>query len=161
PGRSEARATGALWMAGAGLVALSLVLPHPDGADTGALIATAAAMLVIGAAYFGLSRRAPLALTYVMLAGVIAVTPLLTAESGIAAGQYGTIYVWAMLITAYFFSRQVAFAYLGWLLLTYAISLTLVESTAGYSPLTRWLFTAISLSVVVALISSIVASRDR
>ncbi|HUB98806.1 MAG TPA: sensor domain-containing diguanylate cyclase [Solirubrobacterales bacterium] len=161
PGRSEARATGALWMAGAGLVALSLVLPHPDGADTAALIATAAAMLVFGAIYFGLSRRAPLPLTYAALAGVIAVTAVLIAESGIAAGQYGTIYVWALLITAYFFPRRIAFAYLAWLLLTYAISLSLVESTAGYSPLTRWLFSAISLSVVVALISSIVASRDR
>lgn len=161
PGRSEARASGALWMAGAGLVALSLVLPHPDGADTTALIVTAAAMLVFGVTYFAFSRRVPLALTHVTLAGVIAVTAVLIAESGIAAGQYGTIYAWAMLITAYFFARQVAFAYLAWLLLTYAISLSLVESTAGYSPLTRWLFSAISLSVVVVLVSSIVASRQR
>ena len=39
PGRSEARAVGALLLAGAGLVALSLVLPHPSGGDTPALIA--------------------------------------------------------------------------------------------------------------------------
>jgi diguanylate cyclase (GGDEF)-like protein/PAS domain S-box-containing protein len=161
PGRSEARATGALWMSGAGLVALSLVLPHPSGADTTALIVTAAAMLLVGVIYFALQRRVPLALTHVLLAGVIGVTAVLVAESGIAAGQYGTIYVWAMLVTAYFFPRPVALGYLGWLLLTYAISLSLVESTAGYSPLTRWLFTAISLSLVVLFTGAIVASRNR
>ena len=40
PGRSEARAIGALLLAGAGLVALSLSLPHPSGGNTPALIAT-------------------------------------------------------------------------------------------------------------------------
>ena len=37
----------------------------------------------------------------------------------------------------------------------------LVESTAGYSPLTRWLFTAVSLTVVMLLTSAIVARRAR
>ncbi|HYG95567.1 MAG TPA: sensor domain-containing diguanylate cyclase, partial [Solirubrobacterales bacterium] len=37
----------------------------------------------------------------------------------------------------------------------------LVENTAGYSPLTRWLFTAISLTVVMLLITGIVARRAR
>src|SRR5436853_2455744 len=47
------------------------------------------------------------------------------------------------------------------LLVAYGTVLLLVESTAGYSPLPRWLFTMISLSVVMLLITSIVARRAR
>ena len=49
PGRAEARALGALLQAGAGFVALSLVLPHPSGGDTAALILTASGMAFAGA----------------------------------------------------------------------------------------------------------------
>lgn len=49
PGRSEARAVGALLLAATGLVVLSLVLPHRGGGDTPALIAIAGAMFLAGA----------------------------------------------------------------------------------------------------------------
>ena len=91
----------------------------------------------------------------------VVATGLLIVESGVAAGQYGSIFVWATLICAYYFPRRVAVAHLVWLLAVYAGTLALVESTAGYSPLTRWLFTAISLTVVMMLISAIVAHRAR
>ncbi|HXQ89583.1 MAG TPA: sensor domain-containing diguanylate cyclase, partial [Solirubrobacterales bacterium] len=48
-----------------------------------------------------------------------------------------------------------------WLLASYGFVLLLVENTAGYSPLTRWLFTTISLSVVMLLTTGIVARRAR
>jgi hypothetical protein len=62
PGRSEARATAALLLAGAGLVALSLILPHPSGGHTIALAATAAGMVVVGCSVWFLSARVPVAL---------------------------------------------------------------------------------------------------
>ncbi|MDX6626001.1 MAG: hypothetical protein QOE56_990 [Solirubrobacterales bacterium] len=161
PGRSEARATGTLLMAGAGLVALSLVLPHPSGGDTRALIITAGAMFLAGSLCRGLWREIPLAASHVILAATIAATGVLIIESGIAAGQYGTIFVWGILIASYFFPRRVAAAYLVWLLAVYAISLAVVENTAGYSPLTRWLFSAVSLTVVMLFTSYIVARRER
>jgi diguanylate cyclase (GGDEF)-like protein/PAS domain S-box-containing protein len=161
PGRSESRAIGYLLMAGAGLVALSLILPHPSGGDTAALVATAAGMLVVGLVCRALWREVPLAVSHVILAGTIAATGVLIVESGIAAGQYGTIWVWAILVAAYYFPRGVTIAYLAWLLAVYAIALAFVESTAGYSPLTRWLFTAVSLSVVMLFASFIVARRER
>ena len=68
-------------------------------------------------------------------------TGLLIYESGAAVGQYGTIFVWATLISSYYFPRRVAAAHLGWLLAVYGLTLLAVESTAGYSPLTRWVFT--------------------
>ncbi|HEX6665698.1 MAG TPA: sensor domain-containing diguanylate cyclase [Solirubrobacterales bacterium] len=161
PGHSEARAVGLLLMAGAGIVALSLLLPHPSGGDTGALIAIAAGMLVVGALCFALARLLPLWVVHLTLAAAAVATGALIYASGVAAGQYGAVFVWGTLIAAYFFPRLIAVAHLAWLLLVYAVTLALVESSAGYSVVTRWLFTAISLSVVMALTSALVARRAR
>jgi diguanylate cyclase (GGDEF)-like protein/PAS domain S-box-containing protein len=161
PSRTRARAAAALLVAGAGLVALSLVLPHPSGADQLALSFTALAMAVAGVIVWLLASRIPTAALHLILAGVAATTCLLIYESGIAVGQYGTIFVWATLVTSFYFSRPVAAAHLAWLLVTYGSVLLMVENTAGYSPLTRWLFTLISLTVVMLLITGIVARRAR
>jgi diguanylate cyclase (GGDEF)-like protein/PAS domain S-box-containing protein len=160
PGRAEGRALGALLMAGSGLVFLSLILPHPSGGDTPALLATAAVMLVSGAALWFLIKSLSPAVPHVLLAAGAALTAILIVESGVAVGQYGSIFVWATLIAAYFFPRRIAAAHVGWILVVYAIALALVESTAGYSPVTRWLFTAVSLSVVMLFTSIIVARRE-
>lgn len=160
-GHSEARAVGALLIAGAGLVELSLALPHPSEVNEPALLAIAAAMFVTGLLCFAGFRHVPPPATHLLLAATVAAAGLLIYESGIAAGQYGTIYVWAMLIAGYYFPRRVAFIHLGWLLATYGLTLALVNSTSGYSPLTRWLFTAISLSVVTFMTGALVARRKR
>lgn len=148
-------------MAGAGLVALSLVLPHPSGGHLIALIATAAGMALVGLVCWSLAARIPLVLTHLLLAGTALVTGVLVWESSVAVGQYGTIFTWATLISAYFFPRRIAAAHLGWLLLVYAGALASVESTAGYSPVTRWIFAAVSLTVVMLFVNSLVARRDR
>jgi diguanylate cyclase (GGDEF)-like protein/PAS domain S-box-containing protein len=161
PARTRAKATAALLVAGSALVAISLVLPHPSGGDETALILTAMAMAVAGGAVWLAAGRIPDIGVHLILAGVTAVTSLLIYESGIAVGQYGTIFVWGTLITSLYFPRRVAAAHLAWLLLVYGVVLLSVESTAGYSPLTRWLFTLISLTVVMLLITGIVARRAR
>jgi diguanylate cyclase (GGDEF)-like protein/PAS domain S-box-containing protein len=161
PGRSEARATAALMLAGAGLVALSLILPHPSGGHLVALAATAAGMAVVGGICWALSARIPTALVHVLLGATVLVTGTLIWETGVAVGQYGTIFVWETLITAYFFSRRTAAFHLGWLLVVYGVSLAVVENTAGYSPVTRWIFTAVSLTVVMLFISGLVSRRRR
>jgi diguanylate cyclase (GGDEF)-like protein/PAS domain S-box-containing protein len=140
---------------------LSLVLPHPSGANTAALIATAAVMAIAGLLCWTLSRHIPVAATHLALAATAGLTGLLIYESGVAVGQYGSIFVWATLIAAYFFPRRLAIAHLAWLLGVYAIALAVVEDTGGYSPLTRWLFTAVSLSVVMGLTGIIVARRTK
>lgn len=161
PGRSEARATGLLMIAGAGLVALSLLLPHPAGGHLIALIATATGMALVGACCWLLSARVPIALTHAFLAGTALIAAVLIWESGLAVGQYGTIFIWATLISSYFFSRRVAAFHLGWLLLVYAGALAVVGGTGGYSPVTRWIFSAVSLTVVMFFINGLVARRDR
>lgn len=159
--RTRARAAAAVLVAGAGLVAISLVLPHPEGADETALAATALAMAAVGGGVWGLAGKIPNAGAHLILAGIVAVTGLLIYESGVAVGQYGTIFVWTTLLTSIYFPRRVAAAHLGWLFAVNGVALLLVENTAGYSPLTRWLFTAIALTVVMLLITEIVARRAR
>jgi diguanylate cyclase (GGDEF)-like protein/PAS domain S-box-containing protein len=161
PGRPEARATGLLMMAGAGLVAMSLLLPHPSGGDEIALIVTAAAIALVGLLVWSLSPRVPLPLTHLLLAGINLTAAVLIWESGLAVGQYGTIFTWSTLITAYFFSRRDAAIHLGWLLVVYAGGLAVVESTGGYSPVTRWLFAAVSLTVVMLFVNNLVNRRQR
>jgi len=155
------RACAALLVAGAGLVALSLVLPHPSGGDQHALSTIAAAMAFTGVLCSIFAARIPKAAVHVILAVTVGLTGLLIYESGIAVGQYGTIFVWSTLIASYFFPRRIAIAHLAWLLLVYGITLVAVPSTVGYSPLTRWIFSLVSLGVVTALTTEIVARRAR
>ena len=100
--RSEARATSMLLVAGAGLVALSLILPHPSGGHTVDLIATAAGMLVAGALLWVGAARVPAAFVHGVIAATVLATGVLILESEVAVGQFGSIFVWATLITAYF-----------------------------------------------------------
>ncbi|HKH64173.1 MAG TPA: sensor domain-containing diguanylate cyclase [Solirubrobacterales bacterium] len=143
------------------MVAISLVLPHPSGGDETALSFTAIAMAVAGGIIWFAAEKIPGIGVHLLLAAVTAVTSLLIYESGIAVGQYGTIFVWGTLVSSIYFPRRIAALHLAWLLLAYGTVLLLVESTAGYSPLTRWLFTLISLTVVMLLITGIVARRAR
>jgi diguanylate cyclase (GGDEF)-like protein/PAS domain S-box-containing protein len=159
--RTRARAAAALLVAGAALVAISLVLPHPEGADERALLLTALGMAVSGGFVWLLAGRIPILGVHLILVGIIAVTGLLIYQSGIAVGQYGTIFVWTTLVTSLFFPRRIAALHLGWLFAVNGFVLLLVENTAGYSPLTRWLFTTISLTVVMLLVTGIVARRAR
>jgi diguanylate cyclase (GGDEF)-like protein/PAS domain S-box-containing protein len=161
PGRSEARAIAVLLIAGAVLVALSLVLPHPAAGDSVALIATAAGMAVAGAVCWLLSSRIGVVGIHLLLACTALTTALLIWESGLVVGQYGSIFVWATVVSAYFFPRRAAVLQLAWLLLVYAGALALVKGTAGYSPVARWFFTAVTLTVVMLFINSLAARRQR
>src|SRR6201996_6486720 len=161
PGRSEARATAMMLLAGAGFVGLSLVLPHPSGGHDVALIATAVGMALTGLAVWFLSSSLRPVASHILVAGAVLVTGVLIWESGLAVGQYGTIFTWATLISAYFYSRRWAAIHLAWLLIVYAGSLAVVESTGGYSPVTRWLFSAVSLTVVMLFVNNLAGRRDR
>jgi diguanylate cyclase (GGDEF)-like protein/PAS domain S-box-containing protein len=160
-GSPEIRAGAALLIAGAGLVALSLLLPHPSGGNESAISTIAAAMAFAGLLASIFVARIPKAAVHAILAATAGLTGLLIYESGIAAGQYGTIFVWSTLIASYFFPRRIAAAHLAWLLLVYGIALFSVPSTVGYSPFTRWIFSLVSLGVVMVLTTEIVARRAR
>ncbi|HET7418701.1 MAG TPA: sensor domain-containing diguanylate cyclase [Solirubrobacterales bacterium] len=161
PGGWQARAAAFLPIAAASLVALSLLLPHPSGGNETALLLTAAAMAFVGVLLSVFVTRIPGWTVHAIIGATVATTGLLIYEAGSAVGQYGTIWVWATLISSYFFPRRIAAIHLGWLLAVYATTLAFVENTAGYSPLTRWLFTLISLGVVMMLVTEIVSAQAR
>jgi diguanylate cyclase (GGDEF)-like protein/PAS domain S-box-containing protein len=148
-------------LAGAALVGISLVLPHPSGAHVVALIATATGIASVGGLCWLLAARVPTPLVHLLLAGTALVTGVLIWEAGLTVGQYGTIFVWATLITSYFFPRRAAAIHLVWLLFVYAVALAVVENTGGYSLITRWIFTGVSLTVVMLFVSNLVARRQR
>ena len=131
PGRYATRAVGMLLLAAAVFVVVSLALPHPSGADETALAAIAAAMAMVGAVLFELCDRVPAALTHAVLAATAVATCLLMWFSGITVGQYGTIFVWATLVAAYYFSPRALAAHLTWLLLAYGATLVAISDTAG------------------------------
>ena len=106
--RTRARAVAALLVAGAGLVAISLVLPHPEGADEVALVLTALGMALAGGTVWLSSSRIPGPAVHLLLGAASVVTCALIYESGISVGQYGTIFVWVTLLTSYFFPRRTA-----------------------------------------------------
>ena len=84
-GSAEVRAGAALLIAGAGLVALSLVLPHPSGGNQAALTTLAAGMAFAGLLCSILVARIPRGAVHVILAATVGLTGLLIYESGIAA----------------------------------------------------------------------------
>jgi diguanylate cyclase (GGDEF)-like protein/PAS domain S-box-containing protein len=62
-----------------------------------------------------------------------------------------------VLFGGYFLRPRGAFAQLGCVLVVYGIALLQVPSGSGYSGLTRWIFTAVSLTVVTSLTTWLVA----
>ena len=80
-------------------------------------------MAVAGGTVWLLARRIPASAVHLLLGGAAAVTGLLIYESGIAVGQYGTIFVWVTLVASYFFPRRIAVVHLAWLLAVYAVAL--------------------------------------
>ena len=161
PGRSAARAAGAGLAAGAAFVVLSLALPHPGGANTTALVAVAAAMLLLGVLCWAFVGELPTLATHLVLATGAASVAVAIVESGVAAGQYSQIFIWLILVSAYYFPRRIAAAHLTLILAVYAGALLSVQSAGGYSGLTRWLFSAVSLTGVMLLTSTIVARRSQ
>jgi diguanylate cyclase (GGDEF)-like protein/PAS domain S-box-containing protein len=155
-----ARAVGAVLLLGALLVAISLLLPHPGIADAFDLVLIAIAMTIAGGLFLGFAPRFNLGAVYASLLATVLVDGLLIRESGLAAGQYGAILTWVLLVTAYLFPRRAAYAMLVWVLAVYGVTLGLVGHSVGYSSVTRWIFAAISLSVVTTVAVVLVAQRS-
>lgn len=140
---------------------LSLALPHPGAANTTALVAIVAAMLLLGVLCWAFVGELPALVTHLVFAIGAAGVAVAIVESGVASGQYSQIFIWLVLVAGYYFPRRIAAAHLTWILVIYGVALLDVQSTGGYSPLTRWLFSAVSLSGVMLLTSTIVAHRSQ
>ena len=153
-----ARIVGALLVLGGALGALSLALPHPDGGNDSALVAVDVAAFAAGGLLLACARLIPRWLSYGSLAGASTLVSLGIYYTGVAAGVYTSIFVWIVLVAAYFFSARAAAIQLAWMLGCYGLVLVEVDS-AGYSGFTRWLLTGIALSVAGLVTSWLVARR--
>ena len=141
-----AQVVGALYLLGALLGAVSLLLPHPSRGEL-AIWGVVAAAVIVGALLLASGRR----VTNAMLAAVVALGSvlinLMMLASGVASGVYAAMFCWVVLVSVNFFSLRLACAQFVWMMGVFALVLTAVESSGGYSGLTRWFATTMGLAV--------------
>jgi diguanylate cyclase (GGDEF)-like protein len=154
-----ARMIGVLYATGALLVTASLLLPHPSDSDDSAILAIAAAAGTTAALLLILPRRLPSWLLQVM----IGVGSALISLSVYFAGQpsaYVAMFIWVVLVSAFFFPGRRTAIQMAWLLAVYAVVLYSIPDH-GYSPLTRLLLTAIAFGTAAAVVSWLSMSINR
>jgi diguanylate cyclase (GGDEF)-like protein/PAS domain S-box-containing protein len=154
-----ARVVGVLLALGGILGLVSLSLPHPEQADDAALAVVDGVAFVAGALYLSLARHLRRWMVYLTLAGSSTLICFGIYFTGVAAGLYSWMFIWVVLVVALFYSRAALAVQLGWLLGCYAVVVSLVPDTAGYSGFTRWLLSAMALSVAAGVVSWLVARR--
>jgi diguanylate cyclase (GGDEF)-like protein len=148
---------GLLYLVGAALAALSVVLPNPGEGE--AFIWGAVAFAVAGGVLLlVIADRMPAwGLHPALAVGSLLVNSVILA-SGVAAGLYSLMFFWIAICAAYFFRPAVTAAHLVWTLGLYAIVLASIEQS-GYPGLTRWVITAIALAVSAGMTAWLVATR--
>jgi diguanylate cyclase (GGDEF)-like protein len=153
-----ARSLGALYLAGATIGQLSLLLPRAPGTNVGAL------ELNIGLAYLGgvivllLFRRLPVWTFHIaMLAGTALITRAIY-YSGDVVSYYGVWYVWVALFTFSFFRRGEAIAHIALAGAAYAAVLTVRTDSVAQA---RWLTTITSLLIAGMFIDALVRRIQR
>lgn len=146
-----ARVIAVLYGAGAVLVALSLLLPHPSDGNDGAILAIAGAAATVAGLVFALARRLPAWVLQV----VVGLGSVLISLCVYFAGQpsaYVAMFIWVILVSGFFFPGRRTVAQLAWLFAVYAVVLYSIPPS-GYSPLSRLLLTAIAFGTAAAVVS--------
>jgi diguanylate cyclase (GGDEF)-like protein len=156
--RLAARALGWLYMAGATIGLVSLLLPHPPQADVAGLFSNvaiayaAAAGLLLGAA-----RVRMWALHVALAIGSLLITRAVVL-SGEATSFYSVWFIWVGLYAFYFFGRPGAAAHVAFVAILYAA--TLLHQPPS-SPVARWLTTIATLIVAGVFIDTLVRHARR
>lgn len=153
-----ARSLGGLFLAGATVGLISLLLPHAQGANLGALSVN------VGMAYGGgvlvlfTFRRAPLWIFHgALLAGTLLITRAVY-YSGDAISFYGIWYLWAALFGFSFFKRSHAVAHVAIVGLAYAWILNLRPEPVAAA---RWITTIASLLIAGVFLDALVRRVQR
>jgi len=145
------RVIAVLYGAGAVLVALSLLLPHPSASNDGAILAIAGTAATVATLLFAFARRPPDWVLQVMV-GLGSVLISLCVYFAGQPGSYVAMFIWVILVSAFFFPGRRTVAQLAWLFAVYAAVLYSIPAN-GYSPLTRLLLTAIAFGTAAAVVS--------
>jgi PAS domain S-box-containing protein len=146
----KARSLAYLFVAGASLGLLTLILPHDEGVQDAQLYALAAiAVAIAGLIYMQAERVGEWQLHLVLGAGttILSFANYYTGTSTL----YPLLYTWTALYAFYFFSLGLALAHIAYIGLAYALVLAIQDPT---SPAIRWL-----LAVGTPLIAGLLISR--
>ena len=154
-----ARVIGVLYAAGAILVAVSLLLPHPDPSNDGGIMALAGIAALGSALLLTLASRLPAWVLQVAIGFGSALISLCVYFAG-QPSAYAAMFVWVVLVSGFFFPGRRTVAQVAWLLAVYAAVLYSIPAT-GYSPLTRLLLTAIAFGTAAAVVSWLSKATNR
>ena len=149
----RARAMALLYIAGATIGAVSLVLPHPAGADDAQLWSNVALAYVGGALLVTIGSRLP---GWAFHAGLAIGSVLVTRAvlvSGDPASFYAVWYLWIGLYAFYFFSRAGAVAHVVFVAVLYAVTLSV---HTPHSAVARWLTGMLTLVIAGVFIDTLV-----
>jgi diguanylate cyclase (GGDEF)-like protein len=156
--RLGARALGWLFVAGATIGLLSLLLPHPPQADVGGLYSNVGLAYVGGGALLlGASRVRVWALHVALAIGALLITRAVVL-SGDPVSFYSVWFIWVGLYAFYFFRRGVAAGHVAFVAILYAATLA---HRPPSSPIARWLTTIATLIVAGMFIDTLVRHARR
>jgi K+-sensing histidine kinase KdpD len=154
----RARAMAVLYVAGATIGVISMLLPHSPQADDAGLWSNTALAYMGGALLLALGKRLPDWFFHVALAtGTVLVTRAVLI-SGEPVSFYAVWFIWIGLYAFYFFTRAAAAAHLGFAAAAYALTLT---SHTPSSPVARWLTMLMTMLVAGGFIDTLVRRARR
>jgi diguanylate cyclase (GGDEF)-like protein len=161
PGQSplRARALGSLYLAGATIGLVSLLLPHSAKADDAGLYSNVGLAYVGGfALVLGATRLRVWMLHVTLVAGILLITRAILL-SGEPVSFYSVWFIWVGLYAFYFFGRPAAAAYVTLVSVLYGATLVDAPETSAVA---RWLTTVATLIVAGVFIDTLVrrARRD-
>jgi diguanylate cyclase (GGDEF)-like protein len=153
-----ARSLGALYLAGATIGQLSLLLPRAPGTNVGALQLNIVLAFLGGLAVLFVFRRLPVWTFHIaMLVGSLLITRAIY-FSGDAVSYYGVWYVWVALFAFSFFRRGEAVVHIVIAGAAYAAVLAVRSDPVAQA---RWLTTIASLLIAGVFIDALVSRIQR
>jgi diguanylate cyclase (GGDEF)-like protein len=151
--RLPQRALGSLFLAGAAIGLVSLLLPHSHKADVVGLYSNVGLAFAAGATLWAISSRVPGWVIHLAMAIGTLLIARAVLLSGDRASFYSVWFIWVGLYAFYFFPRRAAIGHVGFVAVIYAATLA---HTGASSPYARWLTTVTTLTVAGLLIDALV-----
>src|SRR5215216_5851530 len=149
---------GALFLAGAAIGGLSLLLPHPSSFDSPALWSNVAFAFVGGAVMLLLRNRLPAwSLPIIVFAGTAVVTRAVYYGHD-PSGYYTIWYLWIGVYAFFFFGLRWGAVQMGFVGIAYGWVLT---ELGGPTPVARWVVTVGSILVAGLLVDALAGRLRR
>jgi two-component system, cell cycle sensor histidine kinase and response regulator CckA len=145
-----ARFSGLLFISGACLGVVSLLLPGDPGRNSPAILATALAAYGIAVVPLARSTRLPLWAFHALTAAGTGLISLALLFGGHNAHVYGLLYFWVVIYASYFFSARATALHLAIVGAAYA-GVLLLRTTPGLTSVS-WVITLGTLAVAATLI---------